>query len=121
MFRLRHTFFLGFPSYWNILAIYLWLLGVDPIGGTLWVAGLSVAVFIPIKYLYPSKVQPLSLRFWLGVGAVLWTFALAACALWPDEMSSYFLLEASLSYPIWYLYLSFKRGGIQRARTHTAP
>ena len=109
--KTEDDFFLGFPSYWNILAIYLWLLEVDPIGGTLWVAGLSIAVFVPIKYLYPSKVQPLSLRFWLGIGALVWTAALVACVLWPTETSGFFLIEASLAYPVWYLVLSFKRGG----------
>ena len=28
-------FFLGFPSYWNVVAIYLWLLDVSPLAGTL--------------------------------------------------------------------------------------
>ena len=107
-------FFLGFPSYWNILAIYLWLLGIHPVAGTLWVVGLSIAVFIPIKYLHPSKVRPFSLRFWLGVGAIVWSAALVACVLWPTETAHYFLLEASLAYPIWYLLLSFKRGGLFR-------
>jgi phosphatidylcholine synthase len=113
--KTEDDFFLGFPSYWNVLAIYLWLLGLDPVSGTLWVAGLSIAVFVPIKYLYPSKVQPLSLRFWLGVGAIVWTAALVACVLWPTETSSFFLIEASLAYPIWYLALSFKRGGFTRS------
>ena len=106
--------FLGFPSYWNILAIYLWLLEVSALGGTIWVAGLSIAVFIPMKYLYPSKVQPMRLRFWLGVGAIVWTAALIACVEWPGRVAPYFLLEISLFYPAWYMWLSVTRGGFQR-------
>ena len=118
--KTEDDFFLGFPSYWNVLAIYLWLLEVDPIGGTLWVAGLSIAVFVPFKYIYPSKVRPLSLRIWLGIGAVVWTAALVACVLWPTETSRFFLLEASLAYPVWYLALSFKLGGFVRGGNHIA-
>jgi len=108
------NFFLGFPSYWNILAIYLWLLSVGPVGGTVWVVVLSIAVFVPMKYLYPSKVEPMSLRFWLGVGALAWTAALVACVRWPDATASLFLVEVSLVYPAWYIWLSFTRGGFQR-------
>ncbi len=53
--KTEDDFFLGFPSYWNILAIYLWLFDVGPIASTAWLAGLSLAVFVPLKYLYPSK------------------------------------------------------------------
>ena len=109
--KTEDDFFLGFPSYWNILAIYLWMLGVGPIGGTLWVAGLSVAVFVPIKYLYPSKVQPIALRVVLGIGATIWTGALVTCVLWPEGTQARLIAKLSLAYPAWYLWLSFTRGG----------
>ena len=112
--KTEDNFFLGFPSYWNILAIYLWLLGVAPGVGTIWVAVLSIGVFIPMKYLYPSKVEPMRLRAALAVGAILWTAALAACAKWPGEVAPYFLLELSLLYPAWYMWLSVTRGGFKR-------
>jgi phosphatidylcholine synthase len=109
--KTEDDFFLGFPSYWNILAIYLWLFSVGPVAGTVWVVTLSIAVFVPIKYLYPSKVQPMSLRFWLGVGAIVWTAALAACVSWPEVTAPLFLVEISLLYPAWYMWLSVTRGG----------
>jgi phosphatidylcholine synthase len=109
--KTEDNFFLGFPSYWNVLAIYLWLLSVGPVAGTVWIAALSVAVFIPMKYLYPSKVQPMSLRFWLGVGALVWTAALVACVRWPAETGPLFVVEISLLYPAWYMWLSVTRGG----------
>jgi phosphatidylcholine synthase len=108
------NFFLGFPSYWNILAIYLWLFSIGPIGGTIWVFALSIAVFVPMKYLYPSKVQPMSLRFLLGIGALVWTAALAACVRWPEETGPLFVVEISLLYPAWYMWLSVTRGGFNR-------
>ncbi|MFK7897175.1 MAG: phosphatidylcholine/phosphatidylserine synthase [Myxococcota bacterium] len=109
--KTEDDFFLGFPSYWNILAIYLWLLGVSPLIGTVWVVALSAGVFLPMKYLYPSKVNPMSLRIALGVGAILWTLALGACALWPESTTPWRLTEISLAYPVWYMILSATRGG----------
>ncbi len=52
-------FFTGFPSYWNVLAIYLYLLDVSPAAGLWWVLGLSAAVFAPLKYVYPSRTRTL--------------------------------------------------------------
>jgi len=112
--KTEDDFFLGFPSYWNILAIYLWLLGVEATNGTIWVALLSIGVFVPMKYLYPSKVQPMTLRFWLGVGAIVWTLVLVVCVQWPTAAAPYYLLELSLLYPAWYMWLSLSRGGIKR-------
>ena len=112
--KTEDNFFLGFPSYWNILAIYLWLLAISPVGGTIWVVVLSIAVFVPMKYLYPSKVQPMSLRFWLAVGATVWTAALVACVQWPAATAPIFLVEVSLLYPAWYMWLSVTMGGFNR-------
>ena len=110
-------FFLGFPSYWNILALYLWLMEIGPTAGTAWIVGLSAAVFVPIKYLYPTKVQPMGLRVALGIGAVAWCLVLVVCAVWADRGAPDGLVEASLVYPAWYLWLSFWRGGLYRPRT----
>ncbi|MBJ19996.1 MAG: CDP-diacylglycerol O-phosphatidyltransferase [Deltaproteobacteria bacterium] len=112
--KTEDDFFLGFPSYWNILAIYLYLLGLEPLASTLWVVGLSIAVFVPMKYLYPSKVRPKRLRFALGLGATVWAGALILCVARPSAAGSFYLTELSLSYPAWYMWLSLTRGGIRR-------
>lgn len=108
-------FFLGFPSYWNVLALYLWLLDLSPFAGTLWLVGLSIAVFIPMKYLYPSKVQPMGLRIALGVAAVLWTASLIVCVRSPELAARLSLPTLSLLFPAWYMGLSFTRGGFDRS------
>ncbi len=113
--KTEDNFFLGFPSYWNILAIYLWLFDVGPVASTVWLAGLSLAVYVPLKYLYPSKVEPRSLRRALGLGGVAWCTTLAACAAQADWARSLWLREASLAYPIWYVALSLIRGGLKRS------
>ncbi|MGL5827786.1 MAG: CDP-alcohol phosphatidyltransferase family protein [Nocardioides sp.] len=51
--------FLGFPSYWNVLAFYVVIFDLAP-GVT---AGLlvvfSMLVFVPVRYVYPSRTENL--------------------------------------------------------------
>lgn len=112
--KTEDDFFLGFPSYWNILAIYLWLFDVRPEIGAIWLALLSLAVFVPFKYLYPSKVEPRGLRWGLGAGGVAWCSALAVCSTATGATDAFGLRELSLAYPVWYFALSWMRGGMLR-------
>jgi phosphatidylcholine synthase len=41
--KTEDDFFLGFPSYWNIVALYIWLLDVSQLVATAVVLGLSSA------------------------------------------------------------------------------
>jgi phosphatidylcholine synthase len=110
--KTEDDFFLGFPSYWNILAIYLWMLGISPLTGTLWVVCLSLAVFIPIKCIYPTKTR--ILRKTTLAGGALW-FALFSLAVSQPELAErLYLFEISLLYMVYYWVLSFWLGGLQR-------
>ena len=105
-------FFLGFPSYWNILAMYLWMLDISPLGGTLWVVGFTVAVFIPLKYIYPSH-SPV-LRRATTLFGLAWGISLIVALLVPGVGARFRLVELSLVYPAYYMALSFWVGGLQR-------
>jgi phosphatidylcholine synthase len=48
-------FFKGFPSYWNIVAIYALILGLNPWVNLVIILFLVLLVFIPIKYIYPTR------------------------------------------------------------------
>ena len=50
-------YFRGFPSYWNVVAMYLYLLGVRPEVGLAVLLGFSFAVFVPLRYIYPSQMR----------------------------------------------------------------
>ncbi len=52
-------FFTGFPSYWNIAAVYLFVLGLSPMTNAAVLLVLSVLVFVPIRYVYPSRTRTL--------------------------------------------------------------
>jgi len=98
-------FFRGFPSYWNIVAIYIWGLGLPPVANAAVLIFLSVMVFVPFKYAYPSKMQ--MLRTTTAVLGFLWSVALAVSVLAPERARGVRLLELSLCYPAYYVLLSF--------------
>ena len=102
-------FFVGFPSYWNVVAIYLWTLDVSPLTGTLLVLALSAAVFVPLKYLYPSRMP--ALRRSTNAAAGVWLILLAAVLAFPAAAWRSGVLHASLAFPAYYLVMSFVLGG----------
>jgi phosphatidylcholine synthase len=96
-------FFLGFPSYWNLVAFYLYVLRTPN-----WVNGftiiiLSLLVFVPFKYVYPSR-SPL-LRWLTNSLGALWGIAIVLIIYWlPDPPPG--LIFASLAFPAYYMLLS---------------
>jgi len=96
-------YFLGFPSYWNVVALYLFWLRPEAPFALAWVLAPTALTFIPTRYLYPSR----GATFWklnAALGA-LW-FALV-CALLLREDPDRGLIWVSLGYPALYMALSF--------------
>lgn len=52
-------FFTGWPSYWNIVALYLYLWGLSPAVNAVILLGLAVLVFVPLRYVYPTRTVTL--------------------------------------------------------------
>jgi phosphatidylcholine synthase len=105
-------FFLGFPSYWNVIAMFAWLLQVSAPTCTAFVALFSVLVFVPFKYVYPSHLHVLK-----RTTAVLTALA-AAVTVWalfdPERGRALFLPWIALAYVGYYFVLSFWLGGLHR-------
>lgn len=74
--------FVGFPSYWNILVLYWYVLDATPLNIAIQCVVFSALVFVPIHYLYPSKTRFLR-RITLPV-SVLWSFSILPLCIWPD-------------------------------------
>ena len=51
-------FFLGFPSYWNVVAFYVIVLDVSELVTAITLVVLTVLVFVPVRYVYPSRTEP---------------------------------------------------------------
>ncbi|TMA34460.1 MAG: CDP-diacylglycerol O-phosphatidyltransferase [Deltaproteobacteria bacterium] len=102
--KTEDDFFLGWPSYWNVVALYVWLLDLSPAAASAWVALFSALTFVPLKYIYPSKM-----RRWRAVtsaGGMLWMIAMALIAQLPPGAARDRATEISLFYPAYYVALS---------------
>ena len=96
-------YFTGFPSYWNIVAFYLYALGWPRAVNAAVVSLFALGVFVPIRYLYPSRTMTLrGLTVTLGlVWAAVVLYVLAQLGSAPRA-----LVVASLAYPVYYVALS---------------
>jgi phosphatidylcholine synthase len=97
-------FFTGFPSYWNIVAIYLHAGRLAPAlsAGTLLL--LSVLVFVRNGYVYPTRT-PILRGLTIALGALWGLMVLGMIATMPDVPGT--LVVASLFFPLYYAVLSF--------------
>ncbi|MGH7795407.1 MAG: CDP-alcohol phosphatidyltransferase family protein [Candidatus Binatia bacterium] len=96
-------FFLGFPSYWNIVVFYLFLLKIPLWVNAFLVIALSALVFAPIKFIYPSRSPRFRLQ--TNVLGVLWAATIFyAIYRLPDPPRA--LVVASLIFPAYYTALS---------------
>ena len=114
-------FFLGFPSYWNIVAVYLglWYVRVGPWPGAALIAVLAVLTVLPVRFIYPN-LAPHPWRWPTLIGAMLWAGLLAAMLALPYPRVPDWLLWASLVYPALYVALSLWLDARARASTGRA-
>ena len=96
-------FFTGFPSYWNIVVVYLYVLAAPPAVSAAVLVALCALVFVRIGYVYPSRT-PVLMRTTLVLGA-LWAAAIAVM-IWLLPARSAAATIASLVFPVYYIVLS---------------
>jgi phosphatidylcholine synthase len=102
--KTEDDFFLGWPSYWNVVALYVWLLDLSPAVASAWIALFSALTFVPLKYIYPSKMR--RLRAATNTGGLIWVIAMAFIAGAPPGTARDRAAALSLVYPAWYVALS---------------
>jgi phosphatidylcholine synthase len=110
-------FFTGFPSYWNIAVFYMYVVGSSPALNAAVLVVLSILVFVPIGYVYPTRqpfLRPLTIGLALAWGAAL----ILAVGRFPEP--SPLLVYGSLIFPIYYFALSFYLD-LKRRRTAARP
>jgi len=94
-------FFLGFPSYWNIVAFYVYVLRPPVWLSATVIVVLSVLTFVPTPYIYSTRGGPMARP--MNVGAVIWFVLLGLVLFGPAQET---LAAVSLIYPLAYLALS---------------
>jgi phosphatidylcholine synthase len=110
--KTQDHFFKGFPSYWNITVFYLFFSESNPWLNLFILLFLAGMVFVPIKYVYPSRLDYLTnnlfLRKSMLIATVAWGIAnIGLLCVYPA--SSTLLLALSLSYMILYVSVSLYR------------
>jgi phosphatidylcholine synthase len=105
--------FLGFPSYWNVLAFYVVVLDLHVATVALVLLVCSVLVFIPVGYVYPSRTSTLR-----GVTLALTSLWLVSYAVLLAQMPhpGPLWLVLSLGYLVYYVGLSIALTVRRRAR-----
>jgi phosphatidylcholine synthase len=96
-------FFTGFPSYWNIVALYLYAARLAPSINAIILLMLSALVFVRIGYVYPART-PVLRGLTIALCVVWGLMTLAIVLMLPDVPP--LLLGISLFFPVYYIVLS---------------
>lgn len=105
-------FFKGFPSYWNLVIFYAYCWHFSSAATLSVIIICAVGSFIPIKYLYPSRMEYLSTyklcRHLMLLATLVWAAcAISLLALYPHSNS--FVNYYSMGYIALYFLLSVYR------------
>lgn len=105
-------FFKGFPSYWNIVVLYLYLWDTPPWTNLAFIIVLALLVFVPVKYVYPSQLEFLTrnriLRRAMLIATLIWGAATAGL-LWIYPQTDGVLRFLSVGYIFLYAGVSLYR------------
>ena len=105
-------FFTGFPSYWNIVVIYLYVWQLAPAVNAAILLVLSLLVFVPIRYVYPSRTTAFKMPT-LVLGTI-WALLLA-WMVWRLPATDGPWMVMSLVFPVYYVGLSLWLNGGAKA------
>jgi phosphatidylcholine synthase len=101
--KTEDQFFTGFPSYWNIVALYLHVAGLTPLVNVALLLVFVSLVFVRIGYVYPSRT-PFLRRLTVVLGSI-WAFMVLGIVLVMPNVPGW-LWIGSLFFPVYYFMLS---------------
>lgn len=105
-------FFKGFPCYWNITVFYMFILNTSSITNALVLSFFCILIFVPIKYVYPSRLDYLTnskaMKILMHVCSSIYGISTLFLLLYYPEQSK-FWMSLSLGYVAIYLLMSFYR------------
>jgi phosphatidylcholine synthase len=96
-------FFTGFPSYWNIVAVYLYAAELSPFVNAGILLALAALVFVRIGWVYPSRT-PVLRGLTTALGGIWAVMVLLIIRALPDASPA--LVAISLFFPVYYAVLS---------------
>ena len=105
-------FFKGFPCYWNIVVFYMYLFQTSQATNVFILALLCILIFVPIKYVYPSRLDYLTnskpLKLVMHLCSIAYGIS-SALLLYQFPEQNLFYVSLSLGYVLLYLLLSLYR------------
>ena len=96
-------FFLGFPSYWNIIFFYLYALRTALWINAFLIIALSILVFVPLRFIYPSRAP--RFRYQTNILGAIWGATVLYLIFRLPNPPQWFLF-VSLIFPAYYTLLS---------------
>ena len=96
-------FFTGFPSYWNIVVLYLYVWHWPAVANAVVLIVLALLVFVPIRYVYPSRTVALRIPT-LALGAAWAVLVIVVVWRLPETDGPWAAL--SMIFPVYYTALS---------------
>lgn len=105
-------FFKGFPSYWNIVVFYLFFWQMNAMVNVGILLILAFLSFVPIKYIYPSRLDYLThnqmLRYLTLFATIVWGLATGGL-MWIYPKTNHALVAISMAYMLLYVIFSLYR------------
>jgi phosphatidylcholine synthase len=96
--------FVGFPSYWNIIFLYLYVLDISTTWTIFTLLFFSFLIFVPLRYVYPTKTR------WMQSTTILlstlYAGLMAIICLFPHSDWVSGIAYLSLIYPGYYMLIS---------------
>lgn len=96
-------YFKGFPSYWNLMVLYMLVMQLDPWVNLAFLVLFNVLVFVPIKYIYPSRNRVMK-RLTIVLTYIYGIIGVWAAMQYPDVPS--WAVIVTLVYVVYYVALS---------------
>lgn len=105
-------FFKGFPCYWNFSIFYMFLFETSASTNALILAIFCILIFVPVKYVYPSRLDYLTesrmLKILMHCCSIIYGVS-SLCLLINYPKTNTIWLSLSMAYLAMYLSLSFYR------------
>ncbi len=97
-------FFTGFPSFWNLVVFYIYLLALSTTLASVILLSFAIATLIPVRFIYPSKTTYFR-TVTIALGLVYF-FQIIALLMFFDK-SPMLLVYSSFIFPVYYFGTSF--------------
>lgn len=97
-------YFKGFPSYWNVMVLYMLIMQLDPWVNLAFLVLFNVLVFVPVKYIYPTRNSVMK-RLTIVLTYLYGIIGVWAVMQYPDVPT--WAIWVTLVYVLYYAVLSF--------------